>query len=179
MYDRSQWPRSGCDSLMGLTHVMGRSRAPSLLTCIVWLVRLEERATGDTNVVNLPPCISLNPLRLATQDLGERFSDPSNTHFYIDLVPNLVSSPFVQCQTLVEEIWQDGMELPNWIFLNFLFSFCFPSLLSNIACWSPVNCFTFCFFISFNVLKIRWLSIVWFNLILKEIVSLQCHVIFF
>lgn len=46
---------------MVLTHVV----APNVLTGVIGLVWLEEVATGDTNVVNLPPSFSLNPLRLA------------------------------------------------------------------------------------------------------------------
>lgn len=37
---------------------MGYNRILSMLACVLWLVRLEERAVSDTDVLNLPPCIS-------------------------------------------------------------------------------------------------------------------------
>lgn len=93
-----QWGDTGC----------------GVLTGVVWLVWLEERATGDTNVVNLPPSFSLNQLGLAAQDYVRR-SNPSSTDFCITSAPNLIT--FVQCQDqlqiLLEEMVQDSTELTN------------------------------------------------------------------
>lgn len=80
-----------------------------MLTGAVWL---EKRATGDTNVVNVPPSFSLNPFGLAAQNYVGR-SNPSSTDFCITSAPTLVT--FVQCQDqlqiLLEEMVQGGTEL--------------------------------------------------------------------
>lgn len=75
----SQCPRSSCDSLMEQIWVATEHQVCS---CVIYLVRHKKRAAWDINLVNLPPCISLNlfkSLGAAVQDWGERSSSPSTT----------------------------------------------------------------------------------------------------